>query len=769
MTVFGALVVLLAVGAAASWAKDRGAGTSDDVLFGHFPDRVHAVVWRNWHAVEPERIATVLGTSVENVTAMAESMGLPPAVAIPPEQKTRGYFWMTLCRRNWHLLPLDQLATLLDTTPEELLYALQMVEAANWHILGDRKPPCPSVKYEVPDAQARQRAAQIKSIVREYFGDTLREPGEPRFAFVKRLAEPEPSSDRSHHAVTAWDSPHIVHSYLKTFGDPLMDPEIDMYPEGLLQRLADRGVNGIWLYGVLPRLAPGGSEFPEFGEGWQSRQANLRKLVERAGRYGIGVYLYLNELRARPPEFFANRPEMAGAKTPLGYRCICTSNPAVRKWIGDALANVFANVPGLAGVFTITASETPTNCAWLGEKWKASCPRCKDRGVEEIIAEVNTTIEEGVHRGNPDAKVMAWDWNWPGSVPAILDRLPKSVWLISVSEWSLPITRGGVRTAINEYSMSAVGPGPRATAHWALARERGLKTVAKMQLGTTWEASSIPYLPVLDLVARHCHNVAEAGVDGVLASWTLGGYPSPNLRVAQLLLRHPTPSVDEALDQVALECFGPEGAAAGRRAWTTMSRAFEEYPYCQNLIYLGPMQLGPANLLYGRRTGLHSTMVGFPFDDLRRWRGQYPADVLASQLEKVATGWAEGIEALEEAVARTPRDRKARAEEQLCFARAARLHFASAANQARFIIARNALAKGKLSPAARRQQRAAIDRVVKDEIALAREMYVLTKQNSCIGFEAASAYFYLPLDLVEKVVNCRYVLEGGKATPAVKR
>ena len=69
-------------------------------LLSHFPDRAHAVVWRNWHAVEPVRIAQVLGTSVDTIHSMAESMGLPPAVPIPQEQKTRGYFFMTVCRRN---------------------------------------------------------------------------------------------------------------------------------------------------------------------------------------------------------------------------------------------------------------------------------------------------------------------------------------------------------------------------------------------------------------------------------------------------------------------------------------------------------------------------------------------------------------------------------------------------------------------------------------------------------------------------------------------
>jgi len=64
--------------------------------------------------------------------------------------------------------------------------------------------------------------------------------------------------------------------------------------------------------GVLRQLAPGGDEFPEFGEGYEMRQANLRTLVGRAKRHGIGVYLYINEPRAMPAKFFENRPDMAG-------------------------------------------------------------------------------------------------------------------------------------------------------------------------------------------------------------------------------------------------------------------------------------------------------------------------------------------------------------------------------------------------------------------------------------------------------------------------
>ncbi len=89
----------------------------------HFPDRVHEFVWRNWNAVAPSKLAKILGASAEEVAALAESMGLPPATAIPPEMKTRGY--ITLIRRNWHLLPYDQLLTLLGWDAQRLAYTLK--------------------------------------------------------------------------------------------------------------------------------------------------------------------------------------------------------------------------------------------------------------------------------------------------------------------------------------------------------------------------------------------------------------------------------------------------------------------------------------------------------------------------------------------------------------------------------------------------------------------------------------------------------------------
>ncbi len=756
------LVLILSVAAGAPAAEALPMGSAPPpVPLPHFPDRVHALVWRNWTVVPAERLARVLDTSVGNVRAVAASMGLPDQPAIQPQWRTRGY--ITVLRRNWHLLPYDQLLVLLDLSAEQLAYCLREDDFL-FSKLGGLKPKCPPLACAPPTRAARRRAAEIRTLVRATFGQDFLTGGEPRFRFVEDLSTPTASAKRTD-AQPGRFHLRFIYSYFAMYGDPLSDPALDPYPDGLLGRLADVGASGVWLHTVLRTLAPS-ETFPEFGDGWQARLAGLRKLVERAKAHGIGVYLYVNEPRAMPASFFAKRPRMRGVQEGDHF-AMCTSDPRVRQWLTDALAHVFREVPGLAGVFTITASENLTNCASHGRH--TACPNCKDRSPAEIIAEVNAAVEAGVRRGNPDAKTIVWDWGWRDALaPEIIARLPKRAWLMSVSEWSKPIVRGGVRTTVGEYSISAVGPGPRATKHWALAKAAGLKTVAKVQLNNTWELSAVPYLPVLDLVAEHCRALAGAGIDGMMLSWSLGGYPSPNLEVAERFSRRQVPTIDDALDDVARSCFGPDGAESGRKAWAAFSDAFRQFPFHISVLYRAPSQYAPANLLYARPTGYRATMIGFPYDDVDGWRGPYPADVLATQFAKVASGWERGLPPLSDAVRRAPPDRRADADAQLRFARAAWLHFRAVANQTRFTIARNALsAKGEPPDGERRAAMIArMRRAASDEIEVAREVFRLAKQDSRIAYEASNHYYYLPIDLVEKVINCRYLLDHNLPEPA---
>ncbi|MCY3020899.1 MAG: hypothetical protein NTW87_17925 [Planctomycetota bacterium] len=750
-----AALVSLALGAA-----DLPAGSAPKPLdFPHFPDRMHAFTWRNWSLVDPARLAKVLETSADNVLAVAESMGLPAARPVPPEQDARGY--ITVIRRNWHLLPYDQLLVLLGMSADQLAYTLREDDFL-FIKLGLLKPACAPLRYTPPTDEARKRAAEIKRLVQETFGNELQEPGEPRFGFIQQFMQPAQPARPADKRDGTPAGLRYIYSYCALYGDALANPNLDPYPDGLLERLADLGVNGIWMHTVLHTLAPSPA-FPELGAGHEVRLASLRKLVERARRHNIAIYLYMNEPRAMPAAFFKDRADIKGVQEGDHF-AMCTSSPAVREWLSGMLAHVFTNVPGLGGVFTITASENFTNCASHGRQ--KDCPRCSKRTPAEIIAEVNAAIEAGVHRGNADAKVIAWDWGWGGYAADVIAKLPKSIWFMSVSEWDKPIERGGVKTTVGEYSISAVGPGPRATRHWALARQAGLKTVAKMQVNNTWELSAVPYLPVLDLIAEHCQGLAATGVDGVMLSWSLGGYPSPNLEVVRAFGQDPRARADTVLDAIARERFGAEGAPNARKAWTAFSNAFREFPYHVGVLYNAPMQYGPANLLFAAPTGYHATMVGFPYDDLNTWRGPYPATVFADQFAKVASGWQEGIPFLQRAAEQAPPDRAADAQSELRFAEAAQLHFRSVANQARFVIARDALrGKGQPPDAGQRKERTEeMRRALQDELQTARRLFTLARLDSRIGYEASNHYYYVPHDLVEKVINCRCILDALRVT-----
>ena len=113
----------------------------------------------------------------------------------------------------------------------------------------------------------------------------------------------------------------------------------------------------------------------------------------------------------------------------------------------------------------------------------------------------------------------------------------------------------------------------------------------------------------------------------------------------------------------------------------------------------------------------------------------------------------------------SPPNRRQEAEADLRFARAAAINFQSVANQARFILARDALAQpaDTLSSEECHRLRVELRRCLESEIALARQLFTLTREDSRIGFEPSCQYFYLPLDLVEKVVNCRWLLEHGES------
>ena len=856
---------------------ENGAPSPDPIPEPHFPDRMHLFVWRNWELANTDRLAQVLGTSPENILEIGDSLGLPRKLALTADQLRRIY--ITVIRQNWHVLPDDQLMDLLGWDQRHYEYTLKEDDFL-WIKLGLLKPRCEKLQYERPSAQARQRAAEIKRLLRETLGASLEEVGEPACQFVADLGSNQVDSLRDPESQPAGDEvdlgrgwtiiaptsaedgirklaqqfqgfmraafsvelgvseeggteakrirlalnatvgsaaggfeahiqpdeirivgrdlsglrqalyfleakmevrggpylapglsqqttrldPRYAYSYFALYGDPLMEEGIDPFPDAFLEKLARSGVNGVWLQAVLRNLAPS-KIFPEFGTGAQTRLRNLRALVDRADAQGVKVYLYLNEPRSMPAEFFARYPQIKGtydANDPQFF-AMCTSTPEVREWIGESLAHIFSEVPKLGGVFAITASENLTNCYSHGQA--QSCPRCSQKNGDEVIAEVIQTIRVGVRRSSGTADVIAWDWGWgedwvKSGAPSegIIARLPTDVYLLSVSEWDKPIDRGGIKTKVGEYSISVVGPGPRALRNWEFARRRGLGTLAKVQFNNSWEMSAVPYIPVPNLIVEHCENLRKAEIRGLMVSWTLGGYPSPIFDVAKQYYFSPAPDPITALREVAVQRYGKKAAPLVLQAWELFSRAFEEFPMeGGNVVYHLPMQHGPANPLRVHPTGYKTTMVLYPYDDYRSWTGSYPPEITQSQLQKMARTWQSGLDFFRKAVALVPSYKQATARKDLGVAETCCLHSQSTANQIRFLRLRDEL----ISAQGEGRKRIANEmvQIAEEEIRFAIRQYGIAKEDSRIAYEATCHYFYRPLDLLEKILNCQDVIQ----------
>ncbi len=736
-------------------------GPQKAVVLDYFPDRLHAFVFKNWPLVSVERLAKVLETEPENLIQIAKSLGLPPQEKILSDwSSSRGY--ITVLRRNWHLLPYEQLLTLLNIDRKEMQFRL-FEDDFLYVKLGNLKPNCEKLIYAKPSAEATAQAKIIAKTLLEELDVSPFSDMEERFEFINRLKDVSPSADiplpEAEKEGSGFELRYIS-SYFASFGEPLLDPEVESCPEGLLQRLAARGVNGVWIHTVLRTLVPPTEDFPEFGQDYELRIQGLNKLVQRAKKYGIGIYLYSNEPRALPLEFF-EKPGREDMKGVAGSHIatMCSSDPRVRKWLTESYEYVFKNVPDLAGVFTITGSENLTTCA--SHYQHKNCKHCSEKDFAEITTDINTLIAEGVRRGNPEAKTIVWDWGWQDAfAEKIIKNLPKHCWFQSVSEWSLPITRGGISSAVGEYSLSAVGPGPRAQKHWQYAREAGLKTVAKVQVNATWEFASIPQVPVLNLVGQHADNLSKQKVNGLMLSWSLGSYPSKNLALFQEIGSQKT-SLEESLRNVALSSYGEAAADTVLEAWKLFSDGFSEYPYCGGTIYNGPQHVGPANPLYLKPTGYRASMVGIPYDDLAGWCSIYPPKVWIQQMKRVKDGFHSGCKKFEEAIALMPAEKQADARRELGQYRAAEMHFASCVNQARFTNARNSFYQ--LPQEAAVEEREALLKemlnAVEDELATAKTLSPLVKADSSIGYESSNHYFYIPQDILEKILNCRYLLK----------
>ena len=80
--------------------------------------------------------------------------------------------------------------------------------------------------------------------------------------------------------------------------------------------------------------------------------------------------------------------------------------------------------------------------------------------------------------------------------------------------------------------------------------------------------------------------------------------------------------------------------------------------------------------------------------------------------------------------------------------RAEQMHFASCRDQALFVIARDRGDMGEMR------------RIAKVELERAKEYWRIVRADSRIGYESSNQYFFVPRDVLEKILSCRAIIDG---------
>lgn len=687
----------------------------------NFPRDFQTVIFRNYSFVPTERIAKVLKTSREVVDAEAKRLGLSFEENYLAFEK-KGY--LTVIRNNWFILSYEDIVTLLDISEKKLEFILTE-EDFFANKLGDVKPKVEKVVYSPLSDEEICETERIAKTVKKYFNPKKVKP----FDFFSDLKAKNPQ--------TAFKSGNslIIHGYLSPCGNAFLSDSREYLPDELLTEYARLGVNGIWIHGVLSTLSFNPFD-PETSKGYESNRKNLKDLVERAKKFGIKIYLYLNEPRRLPIEKFVGQKRLMGT-VKNGFASLCTSVTEVKEYLYNAVKDLVEYVGELGGIFNITMSENLTHCK--SHVW-TECPRCKNIPVEELCAEVINIMAKAVKDSGTDTELIANLWGWSpflewteNQIFRGISLLDKSVSVMETSEYWLQLDKGGVGCNVIDYSLSNPGPSELTAKKLSYAKSLGHKIYAKVQVNNSWECSAVPFVPAFDLVYEHLVNLKKLGVQSLFMSWTLGGYPSVTLELVKEFYRND----DFSLKDFYARRFSESESV--RKAVKLFSEGFRQYPFSVYTLYYSPHTLGAANLWSLRADEKNSSMVCYAFDDYENYIKPYPYAVYVRQYKKMLSRMKKSLDVFAE------NSDDERVKKLYDYASVAYLHFKSDYLQTRFARYKrnknNAKSKEVLSECLKK---------IKE---VAEQLIRLADSDTYIGYEASNHYFYTERNLIEKIIN----------------
>lgn len=450
------------------------------------------------------------------------------------------------------------------------------------------------------------------------------------------------------------------------------------YTDEVLKEIAENGFNAIWIHGQLHHIVKH-PRYPEFAPNSEAHLQALKTLCQRAAKYGIKVYLYMQPPRAvalSQKAFWEAHEEDGGHVqhsygddlTQFDVRSLCTSLPAVRQYISESFASLTRLLPELGGYILITASEYPAHC-YSGRNCKEgdirprkmvmphyppNCPRCKTRQPEEVVVELIHAIRDGVRSASKEIDLIFWNWSWtmyldPPCAP-IIRQLPKDIYLL------VDFERGGYRKDglfINEYSLGYSGPSEQFLETKKVADEMGIRVLPKLQLGTTHELATVRSLPVIANLFRKADYIRKNDMDGFMGCWNFGNLLSTSTKAfLRFLELQGDVSCDDALKAFAAENYPGSDPEKILAAWHLFSEAMEQYPFTIPILYNSPLNFAIAVIpekgpLSGKTFG-RSYLPDTDRGDTYPVAEDFPLDKTIESLENMAAVWKKGTDLLQE-------------------------------------------------------------------------------------------------------------------------
>ena len=703
---------------------------------------INKFIFRNWDILNLDDIEKSLRLDIKEIVKKAHDMGLPKKKHIPESLMWRNGF--AVIRRNWDILPIEEIAAILRKSREEVIDHAKYIQ----HAIEEKPEPFADEFWDRPD------------IIKKYTGYYKYENS---FEFIEDLNE-RGSKIKSIGNRSQKYNPFMVFAYHGVFYNGLLHA-LDFYTEDYLALISSYGCNAIWINDYLRKLVKL-KYFPEFGKDSCERIRNLNKLVERAKKYNIDVYLYQNEPRGMPEEFFKKHPDIKGEKgiNPVKYYSMCTSHPLVKKFLVDSYYQIFSLCKGLKGVFVITASEDVTNCYSHRHKSIVSCPRCKKREPYEVVSEVLALINKGAKKANKNASVIAWSWAWGGSQDRkeeerieiepdpqykLITSLPKDIGVLTDFERKGKKRIAGREYLIDEYSLSYTGPSKEFKDHNRICKTQGRNHYAKIQVGTTCECFAVPYLPIPYKLYKKFAEIKKYKIKGMVASWTFGGYPGLMLELAKYLTTDNNFSIEEILLKIAKEDYENPDMI---KAWKIFSEAIEDYPFSNNVVYFSPINFGPFFPIYYPRKNRKNSIY-YLGDDYKHWTEPFGPELFITQFEKLKRQWEKGVRVL-----KSIRNKNNEIKAEFNVATAFLCHVNSALNITKFYVEEEKL--GNKTEVDKRKILNNMLKLIRSEQKNVTECLKIAGIDSRIGYQPEVQYCYRQIDLIEKIIKCKNIEES---------